>query len=206
MHTEPDGQIASGLRQRNPEAWGALYRTHFDAVWRSVARIVGPNSADVADVVQETFMAAARSVDSYDPQRGSLQLWLSGIARNHVGNHFREKRRRQRISEGGDLAAEVAERLAQWLDGRDPAPPVALAAAEQAEAVRDVLAELPKDYRSLLVAKYCDDASVEVIARAEDSSAGAIRSKLARARRAFREIFAKWANRDEDPAGARHEQ
>jgi len=146
MHTEPDGQIADGLRVGDPDAWAALYRTHFDAVWRSVARLVGPNSAD------------------------------------------------------------VAERLAQWLDGRDTAPPVALAAAEQAEAVRDVLAELPKDYRSLLVAKYCDNASVETIARAEDSSAGAIRSKLARARRAFREIFTKWSNCDEDPAGARHEQ
>jgi RNA polymerase sigma-70 factor (ECF subfamily) len=206
MHTEPDGQIADGLRVGDPDAWAALYRTHFDAVWRSVARLVGPNSADVADVVQETFLAAARSVESYDPKRGSLQLWLSGIARNHVGNHFRERCRRQRLHEGGDLAADVAERLAQWLDGRDPAPPITLAAAEQAEAVRDVLAELPKDYRSLLVAKYCDNASVETIARAEDSSAGAIRSKLARARRAFRDTFARWSNCDEDPAGARHEQ
>jgi RNA polymerase sigma-70 factor (ECF subfamily) len=206
MRTEPDGQIADGLRKGNPDAWGALYQTHFDAVWRSVARLVGPNSADIADVVQETFMAAARSVDSYDPKRGSLQLWLSGIARNHAGNHFRERRRQQRIGEGGDLAADVAERLAQWLDGRDPAPPVALATAEQAKAVRDVLAELPKDYSLLLVAKYCDNATAETIAQAEDTSAGAIRSKLARARRAFREIFAKWSNCDDDPAGVRHEQ
>ena len=206
MHTELDGQIANGLRQGNPDAWAALYRTHFDAVWRSVARLVGPNPADVADVVQETFLAAARSVDRYDPKRGSLQLWLSGIARNHVGNHFREKRHRQRLCEGGDLAADVAERLAQWLDGRDLAPPLAMAAAEQAEAVRDVLAELPEDYSSLLVAKYCDNATAETIARAEDTSAGAIRSKLARARRAFRETFAKWSNCDDDPAGARHER
>ena len=206
MHTELDGQIADGLRKRNPDAWGALYQTHFDAVWRSVARLVGPNSADIADVVQETFMAAARSVDSYDPQRGSLQLWLCGIARNHAGNHFREKRRQQRLREGGDLAADVAERLAQWLDGRDPAPAVALAAAEQAEAVRDVLAELPEDYSSLLVAKYCDNATAKEIAKAEDTSAGAIRSKLARARRAFREVFAKWSSRDDDTAGVRHEQ
>ena len=205
MHTEADGQIVDGLRVGDPDAWAALYQTHFDVVWRSVARLVGPNSADIADVVQETFLAAARSVESYDPKRGSLQLWLSGVARNHAGNHLRERRRRQRLREGGDLAADVAERLAQWLDGRDLAPPVALAAAEQAEAVRDVLAELPKDYSSLLVAKYCDNATAEMIARAEGSSAGAIRSKLARARRAFREIFAKSSNCD-DPARTRHEQ
>ncbi|NQU25207.1 MAG: RNA polymerase sigma factor [Candidatus Nealsonbacteria bacterium] len=206
MHTEPDGQIADGLRVGNPHAWAALYQTHFDEVWRSVARLVGPNSADVADVVQETFLAAARSADSYDPDRGSLLLWLSGIARNHAGNHLRGRRRRQRLREGGDLAADVAERLARRLDGRDVTPPVALAAAEQAEAVRDALAELPKDYSSLLVAKYCDNATAKMIARAEDSSAGAIRSKLARARRAFREIFAKWSACDDDPAGTRHEQ
>ena len=206
MHTELDGQIADGLRQGNPDAWAALYRTHFDAVWRSVARLVGPNAADVADVVQETFLAAARSVGSFDRRRGSLQLWLCSIARSHAGNHWREKRRRQRVGEGGDLAADVAERLGQWLDGRAPTPPVALAAAEQAEIVRDVLAELPKDYSSLLVAKYCDNASAKEMARAEDTSAGAIRSKLARARRAFREIFTKWSTCDDDPAGARHER
>jgi RNA polymerase sigma-70 factor (ECF subfamily) len=206
MYTEPDGQIADGLRVGDPNAWAALYRTHFDAVWRSVARFVGPNSADVADVVQETFLAAARSVESYDPERGSLQLWLFGIARNHVGNHFRQRSRRGRLAEGGDLVADVAGRLAGWLDGRDPTPPVALAAVEQAQAVRSVLAELPQDYRSLLVAKYCDNASVETIARAEDSSAGAIRSKLARARRAFRDIFARRSDHDEDPAGVSHEQ
>jgi len=206
MHTELDGQIADGLRAGNPDAWGALYQTHFDAVWRSVARLVGSNSADVADVVQETFLAAARSIESYDPKRSSLKLWLSGIARNHAGNHLRERRRRQRLREGGDLAVDVAQRLAQWLDGRDLTPPIALAVAEQAEAVRDVLAELPKEYSSLLVARYCDNATAEMIAQAEGSSAGAIRSKLARARRAFREIFAKWSNCDDDLAGASHEQ
>ncbi len=46
MHTELDGQIAGGLREGNPDAWGALYQTHFDAVWRSVARLVGPNAAN----------------------------------------------------------------------------------------------------------------------------------------------------------------
>jgi hypothetical protein len=95
---------------------------------------------------------------------------------------------------------------AGWLEGRDPTPPVALAMAERAEAVRAVLTELPEGYSSLLVAKYCDNATAEELAQAEDSSAGAIRSKLARARRAFRDIFAKWSNRDDDHAGALHEQ
>ena len=51
-----------------------------------------------------------------------------------------------------------------------------------------------------------DNATAEELAQAEDSSAGAIRSKVARARRAFRDIFAKWSNRDDDHAGVRHEQ
>ena len=211
MHTESGGMAdrtplaVAGLREGNPDAWSALYRAHADDVWQSVARLIGSNSSEVADVVQETFLAAAKSIDAYDPDRGTIRLWLCGIARNCAMTHLRAVRRGSRVREGGDLAADVAGRMARWLDGRDPEPPVALATAETAQAVRVILSELPDDYATILVAKYCDDDSVHQIAQAEKSTTGAIRSKLARARRAFREIFTRWSARQTDPAGGRHE-
>src|SRR5439155_21739409 len=85
-------------------------------------------------------------------------------------------------------------RLQRWLDGQSEQPEDALEAGELAELVRTALAELPEDYDSLLTAKYLDGISVEQIAANERTTAVAVRSKLARARTAFREAFSKFAD------------
>jgi len=145
METHQDRDIAQGLRKGEAGAFHALFEAYFERVWRSVARLVGRNSADVADVVQETFVAAAKQGRTYDPARGSLWLWLGGIARNHAGTFHRDRHRRNRVAAGGDLHVAVGKHLAQWFDGRVKDPPEQLMSAETAALVRAVLAELPSD-------------------------------------------------------------
>ena len=86
----------------------------------AVARLLGPNSADVADVVQETMLAAARSARTYDEVSGSLWNWLWGIARLQVALHFRKQKRHDQLKSAGDWLTASAGRLAHWLDGTDP--------------------------------------------------------------------------------------
>ena len=88
----------------------------------------------------------------------------------------------------------------------DVTPADALAASETALLVRAALSELPADYEMLLTAKYLDGESVEEIAKRERSTEVAVRSKLARARQAFREAFGPHAALPDDrPAGIRHD-
>jgi RNA polymerase sigma-70 factor (ECF subfamily) len=141
----------------------------------------------VADVVQETFLAAARSAGTYDPTRGTLWLWLWGIARRHVALHYRKEKRQDRLRGAADWLA--ASSVLRCLQEEGPAPPDVLAAAELATLVRATLTELPIEYETLLTAKYLDGATVDDIARQERSTAVAVRSKLARARQAFRELL-----------------
>ena len=61
MNQEQERQVVRGLQEGNADAWRELYDDYCRQVWQAVARMMGPNAADVADVVQETFMAAARS-------------------------------------------------------------------------------------------------------------------------------------------------
>ena len=178
--------IAQGLREGKADAWQAQYDAYAERVWRGVARLLGPQSSEVADVVQETMMAAARSAASYDPARGALWPWLWGIAHNQVALHLRKQERRRRLTTSdGELVI--------WLEGNDPSPPAALATAETATLVRAVLMALPIDYGTLLTDRYLDGNTVALIAQRERSSEVAIRSKLARARSAFRDAFAKYA-------------
>lgn len=181
--------IARGLRQGQTEAWHALYDAYAEPVWRTVARLLGASSTDVADVVQETFLAAARSARTFDSERGSLWQWLWGIARTQVALHYRKQGRHFRLAKEAPGLTAMDGQLQRWLDGTAPPPLDAIAQAELAALVRNTLLELPQDYEALLTGKYLDGKSVEELAGAERSTTTAVRSKLARAREAFRRLF-----------------
>src|SRR5580700_1979523 len=117
MDEDQAGDVVRGLREGRPECWRALYDAFAERVWRGVARLLGPQSADVADVVQETMLAAAKSARSYDAAAGSLWMWLWGIARVQVAIHFRKRARHDRLKQAGDWLAASQGRLARWLDG-----------------------------------------------------------------------------------------
>src|SRR5438132_6385538 len=106
--------LARGLREGKVDAWRAFYDAFAERVWCSGARWLGPQAADVADVVQETMIAAARSAAGYDPARGSPWFWLLGIARRHVALHFRKEERQQRLRRAGDWLAASNGRLERW--------------------------------------------------------------------------------------------
>ena len=199
-------EVARGLREGRADAWRTLYDAFAERVWCGVARLLGPTSAEVADVVQETMLAAARSARTFDEAHGSLWNWLWGIARNQVALHFRKQKRHDQLKHAGDWLAASAGRLAHWLDGVDETPTTLLETAELALLVRLALAELPNEYESLLTAKYLDGVSVEQIASRECSTETAVRSKLARAREAFRKAFLRLTGDSPTDAEACHER
>jgi RNA polymerase sigma-70 factor (ECF subfamily) len=203
MSEQHEAEIARGLRAGRTEAWCALYDTHAEQVWSLAARLMGPVSADVADVVQETFLAAARSAGNYEATRGSLWGWLSGIARKHVALHFRRQKRHDRLGSDDGRAAAGRDHVIRWLEDRQSTPPEVLAAAELSSLVRATLAELPDQHQTLLIARYFDEVAVQQIAEAESCSSTAVRSRLARARRAFRRAFAKTSPSSADSGSGR---
>src|SRR5262249_17887297 len=80
-----------------------------------------------------------------------------------------------------------------WPESREGSPPELVASAEQAMLVRLTLNELPAGYGALLTSRYLEGATVEQIANAERTTVTAVRSQLARARRAFRLAFHRYS-------------
>jgi RNA polymerase sigma-70 factor, ECF subfamily len=193
MDEQQEREIARGLREGEADAWRALYDGFAERVWKAVARLMGADCAAVADVVQETFLAAARSASTYEASRGSLWLWLWGIARRHVALHYRQEKRHDRLRAAGDWLADRNGQVLRCLEGQRVAPPDVLAAAELATLVRATLTELPAEYESVLTAKYLDGESVEHIACQQCCTITAVRSRLARARQAFRQLLLHYA-------------
>ena len=177
--------VIRGLRDGSREAWNTLYDAYCADVWRYVGRLVGAQPADIADVVQETFLAAARSARQFDSSRGTLWSWLAGIAHHQAAAYWRQIGKQSRLRA---LAEAGAIDLRQWLDGSE-SPDGACERRELIDLVRGVLSELPAEYAVLLTAKYIDEQSLDELARRFGSSVEAVKSKLARARREFRAKF-----------------
>ncbi len=194
MLDEPDQLVViRGLRDGSRDAWTALYDGYSADVWCYVGRLIGGQSSEIADVVQETFLAAARAARQFDATRGSLWSWLAGIAHHQAAAHWRRSGKTERVRE---LAEAGAIELRQWWEGTASAEALC-EQCELAELVRGILAELPTDYSALLTAKYLDDQSLDEMARRFGGSVEAIKSKLARARREFREKFESLAARSD---------
>jgi len=177
--------VEIGLRLGDRAAWGALFDEYATDLWRFANRLIGEDSAAVDDVVQETFLAAARSARQFDPEQGTLWAWLTGIARRQAALYWRQAARAARVKQ---LAADGATGIQDWLiDTNEPERP--WEKRETADLVRSVLAELGSDYAALLTAKYLDERPTAELLELFGGSAEALKSKLARARKEFRSKF-----------------
>ncbi len=138
-------------------------------------------------------MAAAGSARRFDPDRGTLWSWLTGIVHRQVSLYWRKVERANRWksrAENGDID------VARFLEG-DESSTVLIDNRELADLVRRVLAEIPADYAVLLTLKYLDERSMEELAQEFGSSVEATKSKLARARREFQSAFEKLVGSDQ---------
>ena len=186
--------IVQGLQKGDRQSWFELYELYAEQLWRNVARFMYQDAASVPDVVQETFLAAARSARHFNPRRGSLWTWLWAIAQRQVALHYRKHKPIEVLAKAQKWWSSLDGEKGDWIDGRERLPGEVLESQELATLVQHTLAELQAEYQVLLMAKYVDGATVEQIAKQIDRSPVAIRSKLARARKAFRRVFKKLAH------------
>jgi RNA polymerase sigma factor (sigma-70 family) len=97
--------VATTIEDRLIVGDGSVLRDIFDEYGPLVLgigrRLVGD---DAEDLVQQVFIAAWRSRERFDPSKGSLAAWLSGIARFKAIDHLRAQGRRP-----SSPSAEVGE-------------------------------------------------------------------------------------------------
>ncbi len=74
------------------------WQEFFDTYWKliyAVAIKAGLSDAAARDVVQETVVSVARSLQAgqYDRAQGSFKAWLHAVTRNRIADHFRRRQR-----------------------------------------------------------------------------------------------------------------
>ena len=157
MDKNTEQEIAEGLQKGDRQAWLQLYEAYVGPVWRNISRLTGGDTAVIADLVQETFLAAARSARNFNAGRGTLWVWLWTIARCQVALYYRKEKPQIVLNGVRQWWAGLDGEKFDWIDAKTDMPPDILESQELAMLVRLALSELPADYQTILLAKYVDN-------------------------------------------------
>lgn len=182
-HELSDRELVDEVLRKDRKATAEFVRRHADDVYGYIRRRLAPRVDLVEDVVQETFLAAWGSLASF---RGNapLRIWLLGIARHKVEDHYRWRLRE--IEQWTDDDYAVAEAV----ECRDPGEE--LSGYESGHHAQEVLAELPERYSLILRWRYWQQRSVRQMATETGRSEKSVERLLARARTVFKK---RWHER-----------
>jgi len=179
---EQDARLVAAVLARDRKATAEFVARYTDRIYSYICSRLAPNVENAEDLVQEVFLAAWKSLPSF--QGGSaLAAWLLGIARHKIQDYYRVL-----LREPDPLDEDFAESEEAMVL---PEQERALDEQRMRERTLRVLAELPEQYRLVLQWRYWERRSASEMAERTGKSEKAIERLLARARDQFRR---KWQN------------
>lgn len=179
MTVEFENVIIRAVLDGNKDAFESLVTENETAVYRLCFRMTG-NSEDAADLTQDAFIKAYRSLASF---RGDCRFsaWVSRIAANVCLDFLRSKSRKQTLAlstkdnDGEDIELEIP-------DFRE-LPEDVLLRERLRDSVHRGLDSLSDEQRRILVLRELGGLGYEEIARELNIETGTVKSRIFRARR-----------------------
>lgn len=164
-------------RAGEPAAWDALFRRYQLPLYVYAVELV-QNEQTALDVVQETFIAAARHIGGLR-EDGKFGSWLFGIAHQKIIQRWRRR--------GGKewLLADIPDAP----DEPENQPDESLIRREREAEFMALLAQLPPPHRAVLLLHFVEDFSLEEIARATETRLGTVKSRLHYAKKSLRKLL-----------------
>lgn len=177
MEQEPKKHACSGLVEGDSRAWQELLK-------RVIPQLYGlflkswPNPSLAEELVQKTVFDAVRGRTTFDPEKGTIEEWIFGIAHNNIRLEIRKRAARPTVD--GDISEYIN------LMDTEPLPDELLENKETADIVRMALKQLDQKEQTALRAMYIEGLSAREIAERMEITEKAVHSILYRARNSLR--------------------
>lgn len=181
-----DDILISRSKNGDLEAFELLVKRYENKVYTVAYRFLG-NHADASDLAQEAFLRLYQSLSGFRGESGFM-TWMYRITANVCRDELRRRQKYQVISLDAEDVNNQNNTMSQ-LPGRDPTPEEALENKEFNELIQQCLLSLSEEHRLVLIMREIQDMSYEEIADVLKCSLGTVKSRLNRARMAFREKY-----------------
>ena len=178
-----DHRLITECLQGRHAAFGELVCRYQDRLFNTVFRLLG-NAEDAQDVVQEAFLNAYQSLDSFKGH-SEFFTWLYRIAYNTAISLKRKQRVTLSLSagRGGETNLEPLDESELTRPGQG------LERAEEERRIQAALNRLSPEHRLVLILKDMEGQKYEAMAEILQVPIGTIRSRLHRARTELRELL-----------------
>lgn len=163
-----------------------------DAVYRFALRLTG-NGSEAEDLVQDTFLRAYRSWETYT--RGtSCRSWLFTICRNlFLRSRERLNRNPERNATDLDMNVEAVAAYTVFRQFQDADPAQTFFNSFVDEEVLRAVESLPPEFREVVVLSDLENLSYQEIADVIEAPLGTVKSRLYRGRRLLAEKLYSYA-------------
>ncbi len=186
MIEQSDQQLIAAALGGAVEAFDDLVRRYQDRLVHSLEHSVCSRE-DALDAAQRAFLQAWRQLSKFRGESG-FYSWLYRIARNEVISEVR--RHRPAVS----LEQLTETGIGELVDGsRSAIPGAGLFLSEEIASLRQAMAQIPQDFREVLVLREIDELSYEEIGELLGIPTGTVRSRLSRARQELLERMQRLA-------------
>jgi RNA polymerase sigma-70 factor (ECF subfamily) len=180
LKAAPSGELVGGF--------DVLVGRYKNAIVSYLFRLVG-DFRTAEDLAQETFLRVFKKIQDYDTQ-ARFSTWLYTIASNLAKDEFKRRSRHPARSldwkGGSDTTREIPQLQASPLDS---VPDALLLQDEVRQNVNRALDRLEANDREILVLKDVQGLSYDEIAEVLDLPMGTVKSRLSRARLAFKDVW-----------------
>jgi len=165
VQQDQEKSLIRQAREGSRSAFDLLFERHRQFVYNVCYRMLG-SADDAVDMTQEAFIQAYRELRRF---RGdaAFRTWLYRIAINQCVNVIRRDQRRKRLAEAVPIEYE----------------------SNPDDQVWEVILKLEPQHRAVLVLHYFQGLTCDEMAKALGCLSGTVRTKLHRARAAFKKQY-----------------
>ncbi|MER3523382.1 MAG: RNA polymerase subunit sigma [Ignavibacteria bacterium] len=164
---------------------------HLDFLYNYALRMTY-KSADAEDLVQETFLKAFRFWESYE-KGTNIRAWLFKIMKNAYINRYRKEKKEPETVEYDEVENfynSVRETAVESSDLQETLYNNLLE-----DDVATAIAELPEDFRTVVILCDLEGLTYEEVAEFVDCPIGTVRSRLHRGRKLLRAKLMEYARK-----------
>jgi len=156
----------------NEAAIEMFVRQYETGIFRLALSIVG-DPAEANEIMQETFIAALRSLSSYEEKK-SFKAWLYTIALNLSRSHLRKRKAVERLR-------NTLTSLFRIETQKQPLPEESAIENDRQAEVWKALNKLDEPFRTVVVLRYFHELSIAEISEILSINEGTIHSRLHKA-------------------------